>query len=88
MNFDVSKFTGKVIRSISYKILSDKDVSNISVNFGNISINSKNANVSDIISVNVDNVVFEEEDMYAGVRLSFDASNKNDVKHYEIYKSK
>ncbi len=66
----------KVIRSISYKILSDKDVSNISVNFGNISINSKNANVSDIISVNVDNVVFEEEDMYAGVRLSFDASNK------------
>lgn len=86
VNFDVSKFTGKVIRSISYKILSDKDVSNISVNFGNISINSKNANVSDIISVNVDNVVFEEEDMYAGVRLSFDASNKNDVKHYEIYK--
>lgn len=85
VNFDVSKFTGKVIRSISYKILSDKDVSNISVNFGNISINSKNANVSDIISVNVDNVVFEE-DMYAGVRLSFDASNKNDVKHYEIYK--
>ena len=86
VNFDVSKFTSKVIRSISYKILSDKDVSNISVNFGNISINSKNANVSDIISVNVDNVVFEEEDMYAGVRLSFDASNKNDVKHYEIYK--
>lgn len=86
VNFNVSKFTGKVIRSISYKILSDKDVSNISVNFGNISINSKNANVSDIISVNVDNVVFEEEDMYAGVRLSFDASNKNDVKHYEIYK--
>ncbi len=86
VNFDVSKFTGKVIRSISYKILSDKDVSNMSVNFGNISINSKNANVSDIISVNVDNVVFEEEDMYAGVRLSFDASNKNDVKHYEIYK--
>ncbi|BAK79870.1 Endo-beta-N-acetylglucosaminidase [Candidatus Arthromitus sp. SFB-mouse-SU] len=85
VNFDVSKFTSKVIRSISYKILSDKDVSNISVNFGNISINSKNANVSDIISVNVDNVVFEE-DMYAGVRLSFDASNKNDVKHYEIYK--
>lgn len=87
VNFDVSKFNGKTIRAISYKILSDKDISNISINFGNISItNSKNANVSDVISVNVDDVVFEEEDMYAGVRLSFDVSNKNDVKHYEIYK--
>lgn len=87
VGFDVSKFSGKTIRSISYKILSDKDSNNININFGNISItDSKKVNVLDITSVNVDDVVFEEEDLYAGVRLSFNASNKKDVKQYEIYK--
>lgn len=87
VKFDVSKFAGKTIRSISYKILSDKDISNINFNFGNIKITgSKKIPVSDVSNLKVDDVVFEEDDLYAGVRLSFDSSNKENVNHYEIYK--
>ena len=87
LKFDVSNLEGKTVRSISYKITSDKDVSNINVNFGNIKIigNKKIKDVS-VSNLKVDNAVFEEDDTYAGVRLSFDVSNKEDVDHFEIYK--
>ena len=87
IKFDVSKFAGKAICSISYKIFSDIDVSNINFNFGNIKITgNEKISVSDVSNLKVDNFVFEEDDLYAGIRLSFDSSNKENVNHYEIYK--
>ena len=86
VEFDVSKLANKIIRTISYKIRSDKDVSNATFNFGNIRIGTDNVTESTVSNLKIDNVVFEEDDMYAGVRLSFDSTNKDDVNHYEIYK--
>lgn len=87
VKFDVSKLAGKTVRSISYKIISDADLSNTSINFGNIQITgNEKIKTADVKDLKVDNVVFEEDDMYAGVRLSFDASNKEDISHYEVYK--
>lgn len=87
VEFDVSKFENKIIRSIGFKIKSEIDASNVSFNFGSIKIlgSEKSKEVS-VNNVKVDDVVFEEDDAYAGVRLSFDVSNKDDVNHYEIYK--
>lgn len=87
VEYDISKFNGKAIKSISYKISNKDSISNLSLNLGNIQItSSKKIKPVDVKSVNVDNVSFEEDNMYAGVRLSFDASNKENINNYEIYK--
>ncbi len=87
VNFDVSKFAGKDVRTISYKISNDTDMQSASINLGNITItNGETRGVSDVSNLKAYDVVFEEDDMYAGVRLSFDATNKEEVGHYEIYK--
>lgn len=87
VKFDIAKLYGKNIKSISYKIMSDKDVSNIKVNFGNISILDKSkVKEASVSNVSIEDKVFEEDDSYAGVRISFDSDNKENVSHYEIYK--
>lgn len=86
IEFDVSKLTGKKVKSISYKVMSENDASNININFGNIRIGTEKVKNVDASNLKVDEVVFEEDDIYAGVRLSFDVSNKEDASHYEIYK--
>lgn len=87
VEFDVSGFENKTISSIGYKIKSETDASNVNFNFGGIKIlGSEKLKEVSVTNVKVDDVVFEEDDTYAGVRLSFDVSNKDDVAHYEIYK--
>ena len=87
VEYDISKFNGKAIKSISYKISNKDSISNLSLNLGNIQITgSKKIKPVDVKNVNVDNVSFEEDNMYAGVKLSFDASNKENINNYEIYK--
>jgi endo-beta-N-acetylglucosaminidase D/PKD repeat protein len=87
VEYDVSKFEGKVIKNISYKLSSEETVDNLKFNLGNIQITgSEKINKVDVKNVTIDNVSFEEENMYAGVRLSFELSSTEDVSHYEIYK--
>lgn len=42
--------------------------------------------MSDVSNLKVDDVVFEEDDLYTGVRLSFSSSNNENVNYCEIYK--
>lgn len=87
VEYDISKFNGKAVKSISYKISNKDSISNLSLNLGNIQITgSKKIKPVDVKNVNVDNVSFEEDNMYAGVKLSFDTSNKENINNYEIYK--
>lgn len=87
VEYDISKFTGKSIKTISYKLSSKDAISNLSLNLGNIHITgSEKLKAVDVKNVTVDNTIFEEDNMYAGVRLSFEGSNKENLSHYEIYK--
>lgn len=87
VTYDVSKLAGKSIKSISYSVSSDEAISNLSLNLGNITIkDSKDSDKVNVTKLNIDDTSFEEDNMYAGVRLSWENENKDAVSHYEIYK--
>lgn len=87
VEYDISKYEGKTIKNISYKISSENTINSLKMNLGNIKITgSEKIEKVDVKSVSVDNVSFEEENMYAGVRMSFEVDDNKDISHYEIYK--
>lgn len=87
IEYDISDFVGKSIKNISYKLSSEETIDNLKLNLGSIQITgSEKMKKVDVNSVTVDDVSFEEENMYVGVRLSFEPSNTEDLSHYEIYK--
>ncbi|MGL5244488.1 MAG: endo-beta-N-acetylglucosaminidase, partial [Sarcina sp.] len=87
IEYDVSKLANKPIKSISYKISNKDGVSGLALNLGNISITgAKDIKKVDVSEVKVDDVSFEEDNMYAGVRLSWNEGEKENLSHYEIYK--
>ena len=85
VSFDVSKLAGKNVRKISYSIKSTETNDSYEPYFGNISVYEqdeiKNAEISNL---KVDDFVFDEDAMYAGVRLSWE--NKGDAPYYEVYR--
>lgn len=87
VSYDISKFEGKSIKTISYKISSKDAASDLNLNLGNISINgSKSAKKVDTSNLKVDDSIFDEDKIYTGVKLSWEANNPESVSHYEIYK--
>lgn len=87
IEYDVSKFSGKSIKTISYKLSNKDAISDLSLNLGNIQItSSEKIETVDVKNVKVDNTSFEEDNMYAGIKLSFEGSDNKDISHYEIYK--
>ncbi|MGL5084903.1 MAG: GH85 family endohexosaminidase C-terminal domain-containing protein, partial [Clostridium sp.] len=87
VTYDVSKLADKSIKTISYKLSSNEKISNLIFNLGNIKVEkSKSSKKVNVKNVKLDDAKFEEEDMYAGARLSWEASNDKDVSHYEIYR--
>lgn len=85
VTFDTSKLAGKNVRSISYSMKTSADSDDYQIIFGNISIYEKdqikNAKISDL---KVDDSVFDEDAMYAGVRLSW--KTDADAPYYEVYR--
>ena len=87
VSYDVSKLKDKSIKTISYKVSSKEAVSNLNLNLGNISITgSKEAKKVDTSNLKIDDNIFDEDKMYAGVKLSWEAKDTENVSHYEIYK--
>ena len=86
IEYDISKLSGKAIKTISYKVSSDEDVANLAFNLGGIKITGpEEVKQVDVTEVNVDNADFEEDNMYAGARLSFEGTDNDSLSHYEIY---
>lgn len=86
VKYDVSKFSEKAIKTISYKLSNQDAVDSLSFNLGNIHITDpEKIDIVDVTQVTVDHTSFEEDNMYAGVRLSFESSDQDSVSHYEIY---
>lgn len=85
VSYDTSQLAGKTIRTISYRLTSAADVSGLQLRFGNITMAEPNteekASVSDVQVLDSE---FDEDAMYAGVRLSW----KSDVPadYYEVYR--
>ncbi|MEG1287385.1 MAG: discoidin domain-containing protein [Clostridium sp.] len=87
VTYDVSKLADKSIKTISYKMSSEENVNNVIMNLGNITIqNPKSSKVINVKNLKLDEAKFEEDDMYAGARLSWDMGSEVDVNHYEIYR--
>lgn len=88
LSYDVSKFDGKIIQSIGYKISSKEDAKNTAINLGSLEIFDSKASVkkADVTKVNVLDTIFEDDDTLAGVKLSWEASSTEDLSHYEIFR--
>ena len=88
LSYKVSKFAGKTVKSISYKISSKENADGIMINLGNINISDSKTKFkkADVTKVNVEDAKFEEDDTLAGIKLTWEANNVDDISHYEIYR--
>lgn len=85
VNYSLSELTGKTIQGISYQLTSEADVSGLQFRFGNITLlepdKEEQASVS---KVEILDSEFDEDAMYAGVRLSWESDVPTD--YYEVYR--
>lgn len=85
VTYDTSELAGKTIRTISYRLTSAEDVSGLQFRFGNITMvqpdTEETAAVSDVQVLDSE---FDEDAMYAGVRLSWKSDAAAD--YYEVYR--
>ena len=85
VNFDISKYSGKNIRAISYELKPTEQSTFYQFNFGNITIaDSAEEKIAEITNLTVDDAEFDEDAMYAGVRLSWESDSE--TSNYEIYR--
>lgn len=85
ITYDVSESAEKSIRDISYRLSSKEDNDSYEFMFGNISVyNKDNLEPTEVSNVSADDVQFDEDGMYAGVRLSWES--KGDAPYYEVYR--
>lgn len=85
ISYDTSELAGKTIRTISYRMTAAEDVNGLQLRFGNITMLEPGTEEKAVISdVQVLDSEFDEDAMYAGVRLSW----KSDVQadYYEVYR--
>ncbi|MDE7339092.1 MAG: discoidin domain-containing protein [Lachnospiraceae bacterium] len=85
VSYDTAALAGKRIKAISYRLKSDTDADGVQIRFGNITMaeydQEETASVS---NVRVLDSEFDEDSMYAGVRLAWDSDVMTD--YYEIYR--
>lgn len=85
VTYDVSGLDGKAIKSISYRLKPDADVNGLQFRFGNITIAAEEpAKTATVSNVTVIDSEFDEDAMYAGVRLSWESDMPSD--YYEVYR--
>lgn len=85
VTYDISEFAGKKIRSISYAIESEEDKKGYELYLGGLSIyRESDVTEAEVSNVTADGTEFDEDAMYAGVRLSWESSA--DVPYYEVYR--
>lgn len=85
VSYDTSALTGKTIRTISYRLTSDTDVDNLQFRFGNITMAEQGTvKESTVSNVQVLDSEFDEDAMYAGVRLAWESDVPAD--YYEVYR--
>lgn len=87
INYDVSNLVGKTVRGIDLKFTSKAKVDPFEVMLGNLSITKKEFDKETSLSAaTIDEAKFDDETMYAGVRMSFKPDSTEVPHHYEIYR--
>ena len=85
VTYDVSKFAGKKIRSISYAAASGEDKKGYELYLGGLSIyRESDVTTAAVSNVNAGTPEFDEDAMYAGIRLTWESDGK--VPYYEVYR--
>ncbi len=85
VNYQTADLAGKTIKTISYRLTSDADGSSLQFRFGNITmIEADTVQTATVSNVQVLDSEFDEDGMYAGVRLSWDSDVASD--YYEVYR--
>lgn len=85
VTYDMSPLAGKTIKTISYRLKADEDINGLQFRFGNITMAEQGKEESASVSnVRVLDSEFDEDGMYAGVRLAWDSDVETD--YYEIYR--
>lgn len=88
VTFDLSKLDGKTIRSLSFSISAAEDTNGFEFFLGQISITNEADSAKTAVSgLTVEDTCFDDDDcIYTGVRLSWEAADDTPVSHYEIYR--
>ena len=90
VTYDTSALKGKTIKSISYQITSKADVSGLQLRFGNITMMEPDTEeTAQVRDVEVLDSEFDEDAMYAGVRLtwkSYVGDSEGATDYYEVYR--
>lgn len=87
VTYPIEKAVGKPIKTIGFVVSSTTAQEDFIMNLGNITIDDNTKEkVSNIQKLTVEDVMFQEDDTIAGVRLNWEASEMNAVKLYEISK--
>ena len=85
VHYTTSDLAGKTIKAISYRLTSGADIDNLQFRFGNITMIEADAEeTASVSNVKVLDSEFDEDGMYAGVRLSWDSDVQTD--YYEVYR--
>lgn len=85
VTYDASELKGKTVKTISYRLTSEADVNGLKFRFGNITMApSAKAETAAVENVTVLDSEFDEDAMYAGVRLKWDSSAP--AAYYEVYR--
>lgn len=85
ISYDTTALAGKKIKSISYRITSGEDANELQLRLGNITMAQPESFESASVSnVRILDSEFDEDGMYAGVRLAWDSDKDSD--YYEVYR--
>lgn len=85
ITYDASGLAGKTIREIGYRLRSDADVNGLQLRLGNITMaQAEQEESASVSNVQVLDSEFDEDGMYAGVRLAWDTDADTD--YYEVYR--
>ena len=87
VNYDLTPYIGKSIKTISYEISSENSIDNALINLGNITVEVPNSSqIVNIDTAKLDDAEFKDG-IYAGARLSWNTKeDTSNVHHYEVYR--
>lgn len=84
LSYDLSAYTGKTLRQISYEVIAEKNSEFVKLNLGQIIIDTKKKEkAGEVSELKIDSISYDEEKMYAGVRLTW--KERKPAAYYEIY---
>ncbi len=85
VSYDAASLAGKTIKTISYRIKAGEDANGLQLRLGNITMaRPESFGSASVSNVQVLDSEFDEDGMYAGVRLAWESDA--DSEYYEIYR--